>query len=105
MRAFALIVVCFLAAGCAHRHVRPLWTKDAVAPADLASPAGFAVTPTQALATARDSRALSLKHYWYVYADSSYYYVDDAFLGSNARTAYRRGVRIHGQTGKVVPRQ
>ena len=106
MRAIVFIVVWLLLAGCAgkHQHVRPLWTKDAVPPADLAAPAGFTVTPAQALATVRDSGTLSLKHYWYVYADSRYYYIDDAFLGSNARTAYHRGRRVDGQTSEFVPR-
>jgi hypothetical protein len=106
MRAFNIVVVCFLAAGCAakHEHVRPLWTKDAFPPRDLAAPSGFSVTPAQALAAVRDSGTLSLKHYWYVYADSRYYYIDDAFLGSNARTAYQRGRRVDGQTGEFVPR-
>src|SRR5438045_2057292 len=106
MRAFTVILVCGWAAGCAktHEQVRALWTKDTAPPADMSAPVGFTVKPAQALTIARESRALSLKHVWHVYAGSRYYYIHDAFWGSRARLAYLQGLRVDGQTGEIIPR-
>lgn len=70
----------------------------------LSTPQGFRVTPQDACNTVKRSRRLPLKHAWACYADSRYYYVHNAFWGTGAREALRIGVRIDGQTGKIVDR-
>lgn len=97
---------CLIMVGCATKphDFRAVWTGRTAPPADLAAPAGFMVSPAQAYAAVWDARVLSLKHDWNLYADSRYYYVHDAFFGESARRAFIQGVRIDGQTGKIVRR-
>ena len=99
--AFSLVM-----AGCATapKDVRAVWTEPTPPSADVAVPAGFTITPTQAFAAARESGMISLKHVWHIYADTEYYYVHDTFLGDSPRLAYLQGVRIDGQTGQVAKR-
>jgi len=84
--------------------MRAVWTQPIKPPSDLPAPPGFLITPAQAYSAAWDARALSLKHTWYVYADSRYYYVHDIFLGATPHRAYVQGVRIDGQTREIVKR-
>ena len=102
----SISIVCLVLVGCAtaSREVRAVWTQPTSPPADLPSPSGFTVTPAQAVSVARESRALSVKHVWHVYADSGYYYVHDTFLGDGPRRAFAQGVRIDGRTGEIVRR-
>lgn len=106
MRYLLTIIVVFLTvAGCSTtpNDVRSVWMPSTSFPAKLPPP-GFRVTPMQALKAARDSRMISLKHIWHIYADSHYYYVHDTFLGDSSKMAYDQGVRIDGQTGEVARR-
>ena len=99
---FALVFAgCALAAS---DSVSAVWTESGAPPSTVASPTGFRVSPSRAYAIARDSRRLSLKHIWHIYADSRYYYVHDAFLGSGATRARKTGLRIDGLTGKILLR-
>ena len=102
----SIVTLCLVVAGCTTlpSDVRAVWTEKTPPPADLAAPAGFGITPAKAYSVVFDSRALSLKHIWYVYADSRYYYVHDTFLGDSPRRAFAQGVRIDGQTGEIVRR-
>ncbi|MGH9880620.1 MAG: hypothetical protein ACRD6N_04225 [Pyrinomonadaceae bacterium] len=102
----SISILCFALVGCAKasRDVRAVWTQQTSPPANLPPPSGFTVTPAQAFSLARESGALSLKHVWYIYADSGYYYVHDTFLGDSPRRAFVQGVRIHGRTGEIVRR-
>jgi hypothetical protein len=84
--------------------IRSVWMQPSAPPADLPTPAGFTVSPAQAYSIVWDSRRLSLKHVWHIYADSQYYYVHDAFLRDSPRLALTVGVRVDGQTGKIVQR-
>ncbi|HPY31464.1 MAG TPA: hypothetical protein PLT00_13705 [Verrucomicrobiota bacterium] len=95
-----------LVAGCATvpSDFRSVWTDVTPPPTGLPAPAGFAVTPAEAYAVVFDSRRLSLKHVWHIYADSHDYYVHDAFLGASPRRAFTQGVRVDGRTAEVVPR-
>ena len=104
-RAFVLSLILVIA-GCASTSgdMRVIWTGHSSPPDELSPPRGFAVTPAQAYVAVRESRRLSLKHDWRLYADSRYYYVDDAFTKTSARTAKRRGLRINGQTGEIEDR-
>jgi hypothetical protein len=81
----------------------PVWTpNDGAWPAkSLAAPAGFTLTPYQAYEITRESRSLSLKHRWDLYADSRYYYVHDTFLGDSPKEAHKYGLCIDGRTGKI----
>ncbi|HEY1084401.1 MAG TPA: hypothetical protein VGE29_19190 [Prosthecobacter sp.] len=85
--------------------LQPVWLGEREPPASLAAPAGFAVSPAQAFETVRQSRIISLKHVWHVYADSRCYYVHDAFLGTSAGHAKNQGVRVDGQTGQILEQQ
>jgi hypothetical protein len=100
------LALSFMMLGCATapKHVHAVWTQPTPPPADLPVPPGFTITPTQAVAAARDSRLISLKHISHIYADSRYYYVHDTFLGDSPRRAYVQGVRVDGQTGEIVRR-
>ena len=60
------------------------------------------VTPAPAYARAYESDMISLKHDWYIYADSRYDYAHDVYLGSSIGRAHNQGVRIDGQTGWIV---
>jgi hypothetical protein len=107
MRTFFLIsALCFVLAGCSTtpREMRAVWTQRTPPPIHLPAPAGFTVTPARAYARAYESDMISLKHDWYIYADSRYYYVHDVYLGSSVRRAFNQGVRIDGQTGEIVRR-
>ncbi len=107
MRTLLLVAaLCFLIAGraTAPRDLRAVWMEKTAPPADLAAPTGFVVTPSKAYSVVLDSRALSMKHVWHVYADSRYYYVHDTFLGDSPSRAYAQGVGIDGQTGEIVKR-
>ena len=84
--------------------MQAVWKQPSKPPSDLSAPPGFVTTPAQAYSAVRDARALSLKHVWHVYADSSYYYVHDTFLGGGPRRAYAQGVRVDGHTGQIVKR-
>lgn len=101
-----IVALCLMLGGCATvpRDVRAVWTEKAPPPVDLAAPAGFSVTPVRAYFVVLDSRSLSMKHAWHVYADSRYYYVHDTFLGDSPGRAYAQGVRVDGQTGEIVGR-
>ena len=103
---FLTSVVCLLFLNCASgtRDMRSVWTQPSPPPPDLSTPPGFSITPTQAYDIALRSQMISLKHTWYLYADSQYYYVHDAFLGSSIGLAQRQGVRIDGKTGQIVKR-
>jgi hypothetical protein len=102
----SIAMLCLVVVGCTTvpRDLQAVWTEKAPPPADIAAPAGFAITPSKAYSVVFDSRALSLKHVWHVYADSRYYYVHDAFLGDSPRRAFAQGVRVDGQTGEIVRR-
>jgi hypothetical protein len=102
----SILMLCMVAAGCTTvpRDLHAVWTETTPPPADLAAPGGFAITPSKAYSVVFDSRALSLKHVWQIYADSHYYYVHDTFLGDSRHRAFAQGVRIDGQTGEVVRR-
>lgn len=86
------------------RDLHAVWRDPATPPASLQPPAGFTITPAQAYTVVREAKALSLKPIWHLYADSRYYYVQDAFTGSNRRRAYVQAVRVDGRTGRIVPR-
>jgi hypothetical protein len=94
-------------AGCAisgSESVSPVWTERGAPSSAVALPPGFRISPARAYAIARESRRISLKHIWHIYADSRFYYVHDTFLGSGPRQARATGLRIDGQTGEIVPR-
>lgn len=99
-------ILCLVLLGCATtpQEVRAIWAKPTSPPSDLPAPVGFTVTPAQAFEIARESKMISLKHVWHVYADSAYYYVHDTFLGDSPHRAYAQGVRIDGRTGEIVRR-
>jgi len=101
-----IATLCLFLSGCAMqpRDVQAVWMQSGAPPADLPAPAGFAVSPSQAYSTVWDSRRLSLKHVWHIYADSRYYYVHDIFLGDSPGWALALGVRVDGQTGKIAKR-
>lgn len=94
--------------GCAHhsRNIHSVWQGGIVPKpaATLPAPAGFSITPAQAHAIVWESRMLSLKHHWHLYADTQYYYMLDTFLGDSPRKAYRVGVRIDGKPGEIAKR-
>ncbi len=102
----SISTLCLVLLGCAtpSRDVRAVWTQPTAPPSDLPAPDGFTVSPSRAYSAVWDSRALSLKHVWHIYADSRYYYVHDTFLGDSPRRALAQGVRIDGQTGEIVRR-
>jgi hypothetical protein len=102
----AILMLCMVAVGCATvpRDLHAVWQEQTPPPSDLAAPAGFVITPSKAYSVVLDSRALSLKHVWHIYADSRFYYVHDAFLGDSPHQAYAQGVRIDGQSGEIVRR-
>ena len=106
MRTTHLIpIICCVLLGCSTpQDVRAVWTQSAAPSEQLAAPPGFIVSPAQVYSKVWDSRALSLKHNWHIYADSQYYYVHDTFLGDGKRQAFAQGVRIDGQTGEIVSR-
>lgn len=106
MRSFLLFTILgFALLGCTTpQDVRAVWTQPAAPSAHLAAPPGFMVSPARAHSAVWDSRALSLKHNWHIYADSRYYYVHDTFLGDGARRAFAQGIRVDGQTGEIVRR-
>jgi len=68
--------------------------------ANLASPEGFTVTPTQAndIRTARHGNSIAIQH---IYYSEDSYYICDAFFGSKERKAITRGTRINGNTGAI----
>ena len=71
-------------------------------PPDLASPTGFAVTPSEAYSIMMDSGRLSHKHFWACYRDDTHYYIYDMFLkGASAKTAKKYGFKVNGQTGEI----
>jgi hypothetical protein len=82
---------------------RPVWIHPGIPPDQpqehLPAPSGFGITTSQAYRTAWNSRRLSLKHQWSLYADSNYYYVHDTFLGDSTNRAFRQGLRINGRSG------
>ena len=102
--AFLLAVVVAGCAVSASDTVSAVWTERGAPPSTVASPTGFRVSPSRAYVIARDSRRLSLKHIWHIYADSRYYYVHDTFLGSGATRARATGLRIDGLTGEILLR-
>lgn len=103
-RVFLSLLGVVLLGGCAGipRGFHAVWTLPFPPPADLDAPAGFTVTPAQAFQIARDSRQLSLKHLWHLYADANHYFVHDSFPGVGAHRAYKQSLHIDGRTGKVV---
>ena len=84
--------------------VDPVWIEDTPPPINIEPPNDFKITPYQAYQRIGSQRLLALKHVWHVYADSKFYYVHDAFLGSNSSMAKKYGVKIDGQTGKIMNR-
>ncbi len=95
-----------LAARCspAPSDLEAVWTEGMRPPPDLATPAGFAISPSEAYSVAWDSRALSWKHIWHIYADSRFYYVHDIFLGDSPRRVFVQGLRIDGRIGGIANR-
>lgn len=85
--------------------LKPVWTQTGKPAAGAAAPYLFKVTPLEAFLIARESRGLSWKHHWHLYADSKYYYVHDIFLGDGPRRAFRQGLRIDGKTGEIQSRR
>jgi hypothetical protein len=73
--------------------------------ADVATPAGFTVTPSEA------KEIYYRQHNMLIFADNFYhddenYYVDRyAPLKNSASTAVKYGTIIHGQTGKIFNRE
>jgi len=102
----SLSALCLMLLGCATtpQDVQVVWAERTPPPPDLPPPAGFTVSPLQAYSTVSDSRALTLKHVWHLYADSRYYYVHDTFLGDSPRRAFAQGVRLDGRSGEIVKR-
>lgn len=68
----------------------------------LKTPQGFAITPWEADQMVRSSRRLSLKHVYHLYADDRYYYVLDGYLGSNSFKAISGGIKMDGQSGRIL---
>ncbi len=107
---FCIISMC----GCVHvtssvksrfDDVHPVWLEKKPPLKSMTAPKGFKITPFEAFEIVKQKPwSLSLKHVWHIYADSRYYYVHDAFLGSNSSLAKRQGVKIDGQTGEILNR-
>ncbi|HYF37270.1 MAG TPA: hypothetical protein VD994_18355 [Prosthecobacter sp.] len=99
-----LVLLSFWFGGCADipRGFHAVWTLPLPPGKDTPAPAGFTITPTQAIAIAHDSGALSRKHILHVYADADHYYIHDVFFGGGAHRALKQAVRIHGRTGAIV---
>ena len=98
MKAFLLIPLLFWA-GCTG-DINPVWTGKEKVPRAHPAPEGFKVSPYEANQAVWDTRRLSLKHVWHIYADGSNYYIIDSFLKSNSRIA-NSGIIVDGQTGKI----
>jgi hypothetical protein len=90
-------------AGCQSvpRGIKPVWTHAGQPSSETAAPPQFRVTPVEAFRIARESRQLSLKHHWHLYADSKFYYIHDTFLGDGPHRAFKYGLRIDGRTGAI----
>ena len=93
-------------AGCATvpGDVQSVWRGQSLPPMDWPALVGFRVTPRQAYDAVFEERALPLDHTWHIYADSHDYYVHDTFFGDSTYRAFTEGVRVDGQTGKIVKR-
>lgn len=100
------LLISLLLIGCATMppQFQAVWTQPGSPPAELATPAGFSISPAEAHNIVRESRLLSLKHHWSIYADSQNYYVHDTFLGNSPREAFRHGVQVDGRTGAILKR-
>jgi len=98
------VFLCLLLMGCSSipREFHVVWSKPLAPPADLATPAGFSVTPAQAYSQVLATKNLSLKHIWHVYADADYYYVYDTFQGTGQRRAYNQGIKVDGKNGVIA---
>ena len=100
-----LLCIGIFSCGTTPSDFRPVWihpgTPPDQPPKHLPSPIGFGITPSQAYRIAWNSRRLSLKHQWSLYADSNYYYVHDTFLGDSTNRAFRQGLRINGRSGDI----
>jgi len=100
----SILMLCLALASCAVAPggIRPLWTESTPPPANLAAPAGFTVTPAQAMRRAAASGLITRKYPWHLYADSTYYYVHDTSLGEAPYQAFIHGIKVDGRTGRVT---
>ena len=101
----ALLCAALSACQTVPQDLKPVWTQTGKPAAGATAPHSLKVTPSEAFEIARESRGLSWKHHWHLYADSKYYYVHDIFLGDGPRRAFRQGLRIDGKTGEIQSRR
>jgi len=79
-----------------------VWTKKGWPPEDYPTPNGFRISPFQAFRAVAQSKRLSLKHNWFCFRDSQFYYIADSFEKSiSAKNAVKHGIRIDGDTGQL----
>ena len=83
---------------------RRLWDQTKPPSETVAAPDGFTVTPAQAYAVVTGGRPQ--KFAWYIYADStSYYLVEHApLLAPTSGYARKYGVQIDGRSGACLKR-
>ena len=110
-RILFLLLVLLLGTGCisyissCFDDIDPVWVEKTPPTENIEPPNGFKITPAEAYKIVLHTKPwmLSPKHVWHIYADSNYYYVHDAFWGSNSSSA-SLGVKIDGQTGEIINR-
>ncbi len=71
-----LFAATLIITGCQPDKVKLVWDTSGEA-VGITTLTGFAISPVEAYAKVVESRRLSLKHIWHVYADDENYYIMD----------------------------
>ena len=105
MKKVSCLVFCVLivlgAIGC-HKEVAAIWTgNEGYVPISWPSPAGFSISPAQALAIA-ETHFGKKKVIQHIYADTTNYYIVNGFAGSSPTKALKEGVGVNGMTGECT---